>query len=225
MTHPGLFSATSESLAAFGCSPLRMGSDSQERCATLRAFNSTSIWCSFAAGEGHSLYLTSLTQVNGFRRERDIHSPMKNLSFLKMTPCLNTSEQLEQISVKLLIIQCIDAALIVNDYGINIFSFLNSVYQNCPEKWLMGFFCSWVWYAGMIHLSEHVNLAELDIQQVVFQSYGQHSYLKQWNLLNLAVPRGCLRFVIVVFPDHTHLLFFMQTHHFRLKFYTQTYLG
>ena len=24
----------------------------------------------------------------------------------------------------------------------------------------------------------------------------------------LAVPRGCLRFVIVVFPDHTHLLFF-----------------
>ena len=25
----------------------------------------------------------------------------------------------------------------------------------------------------------------------------------------LAVPRGCLRFVIVVFPDHTHLLFLM----------------
>ena len=24
----------------------------------------------------------------------------------------------------------------------------------------------------------------------------------------LAVPRGCLQFVIVVFPDHTHLLFF-----------------
>ena len=28
--------------------------------------------------------------------------------------------------------------------------------------------------------------------------------------LFLAVPRGCLRFVIVVFPDHTHLLFFKQ---------------
>ena len=27
--------------------------------------------------------------------------------------------------------------------------------------------------------------------------------------LFLAVPRGCLQFVIVVFPDHTHLLFFM----------------
>ena len=26
--------------------------------------------------------------------------------------------------------------------------------------------------------------------------------------LILAVPWGCLRFVIVVFPDHTHLLFF-----------------
>ena len=28
--------------------------------------------------------------------------------------------------------------------------------------------------------------------------------------LFLTVPRGCLRFVIVVFPDHTHLLFFMK---------------
>ena len=26
--------------------------------------------------------------------------------------------------------------------------------------------------------------------------------------LFLAVPRGCLQFVIVVFPNHTHLLFF-----------------
>ena len=37
--------------------------------------------------------------------------------------------------------------------------------------------------------------------------------LSSWFLLMverlfLAVPRGCLRFVIVVFPDHTHLLFF-----------------
>ena len=28
--------------------------------------------------------------------------------------------------------------------------------------------------------------------------------------LFLAVPRGCLRFVIVVFPDHTHLLFLLR---------------
>ena len=36
--------------------------------------------------------------------------------------------------------------------------------------------------------------------------------LSSWCLvmverLFLAVPLGCLRFVIVVFPDHTHLLF------------------
>ena len=28
--------------------------------------------------------------------------------------------------------------------------------------------------------------------------------------LFLAVSRGCLRFVIVVFPDHTHLLFLLK---------------
>ena len=27
--------------------------------------------------------------------------------------------------------------------------------------------------------------------------------------LFLAVPRGCLRFLFVVYPDHTHLLFFV----------------
>ena len=40
--------------------------------------------------------------------------------------------------------------------------------------------------------------------------------LSSWCLvmvgrLFLAVPLGCLRFVIVVFPDHTHLLFFTYT--------------
>ena len=38
--------------------------------------------------------------------------------------------------------------------------------------------------------------------------------LSSWFLgmvewLSLGVPWGCLRFVIVVFPDHAHLLFFM----------------
>ena len=37
-------------------------------------------------------------------------------------------------------------------------------------------------------------------------------YLPSWCLVKveqlfLMVPWGCLRFVIVVFPDHTHLLF------------------
>ena len=39
--------------------------------------------------------------------------------------------------------------------------------------------------------------------------------LSSWCLvmverLFLAVPRGCLQFVIVVFPDHTHLLYLLQ---------------
>ena len=39
--------------------------------------------------------------------------------------------------------------------------------------------------------------------------------LSSWCLvmverLFIAVPRGCLQFVIVVFPDHTHLLFYME---------------
>ena len=40
--------------------------------------------------------------------------------------------------------------------------------------------------------------------------------LSSWCLvmverLFLAMPRGCLQFVNVVFPDHTHLLFFLYT--------------
>ena len=43
-------------------------------------------------------------------------------------------------------------------------------------------------------------------------------WLKGYNLyklverLFLAVPRGCLQFVIVVFPDYTHLLFLVEVH-------------
>ena len=41
--------------------------------------------------------------------------------------------------------------------------------------------------------------------------------LSSWCLvmverLFLVVPRGCLQFVIVVFPDHTHLLFLSLSH-------------
>ena len=35
----------------------------------------------------------------------------------------------------------------------------------------------------------------------------------------LAVPWGCLQFVIVVFPDHTHLLFFQEAYHLVVLFY------
>ena len=41
--------------------------------------------------------------------------------------------------------------------------------------------------------------------------------LSSWCLvmveqLFLAVPRGCVQFVVVVFPDHTHLLFLSKHH-------------
>ena len=48
--------------------------------------------------------------------------------------------------------------------------------------------------------------------------------LSSWCLvmverLFLAVPRGCLQFVIVVFPDHTHILFLGKLKDWYLAFY------
>ena len=48
--------------------------------------------------------------------------------------------------------------------------------------------------------------------------------LSSWFLvmverLFLAVPRGCLQFVIVVFPDHTHLLFILENNIMCQKFH------
>ena len=48
--------------------------------------------------------------------------------------------------------------------------------------------------------------------------------LSSWCLLMverlfLAVPRGCLRFVIVVFPDQTHLLFLICEYLVRVTFF------
>ena len=42
--------------------------------------------------------------------------------------------------------------------------------------------------------------------------------------LFLAVPKGCLRFVIVVFPDHTHLLFIKYNIRFWCISYQSLYL-
>ena len=56
VTRPGSFSATSESLIVSGCSPLRMGADSHERCGILRAYDSTSLCLSYAAVEAHARF-------------------------------------------------------------------------------------------------------------------------------------------------------------------------
>ena len=52
--------------------------------------------------------------------------------------------------------------------------------------------------------------------------------LSSWCLvmverLFLAVPWGCLRFVIVAFPDHTHLLFFSSDPQIVSKFHNKTH--
>ena len=39
--------------------------------------------------------------------------------------------------------------------------------------------------------------------------------MDEW--LFLAMPWGCLRFVIVVFPDHTHLLFMLKINYNQFK--------
>ena len=54
--------------------------------------------------------------------------------------------------------------------------------------------------------------------------------LSSWCLvmveqLFLAVPRGCLRFAIVVFPDHTHLPFFMSRERYIIFVSTQVHSG
>ena len=56
------------------------------------------------------------------------------------------------------------------------------------------------------------NLAVMPLTFLVLQQ--QQNLGRTWCLVIvkwpfLAVPLGCLQFVIVVFPDHTHLLFYM----------------
>ena len=50
--------------------------------------------------------------------------------------------------------------------------------------------------------------------------------LSSWCLvmvgrLFLTVPQGCLRFVIVVFPDHNHLLFFIRCYRYLRYMYVR----
>ena len=53
--------------------------------------------------------------------------------------------------------------------------------------------------------------------------------LSSWCLvmverLFLAMPQGCLRFVIVVFPDHTHLLFLHVIHVYMREYSVDIFL-
>ena len=52
-------------------------------------------------------------------------------------------------------------------------------------------------------ITERLLMGRKESKQTTILMYGSRLFL--------AVPWGCLRFVIVVFPDHTHLLLFMFT--------------
>ena len=69
MTHPGSFSATSESLTALGCSPLRMAVDPKNVVQRYVLSIPPRYDAVIGAGEVHALYWTSLTQVKRFRQE------------------------------------------------------------------------------------------------------------------------------------------------------------
>ena len=55
-----------------------------------------------------------------------------------------------------------------------------------------------------LHCLQYFRIEQLDASTQSHQNY----WFAGSERLFLTVPRGCLQFVIVVFPDHTHLLFF-----------------
>ena len=52
-------------------------------------------------------------------------------------------------------------------------------------------------------ISGMYNIYKAEIEYYKFGNFREDFILQ----IAFAVPRGCLQFVIVVFPDHTHLLF------------------
>ena len=70
--------------------------------------------------------------------------------------------------------------------------------------------CNWFMFCCML-LYVHSSIAIILIgkRELVALLKLSSCCLVMVEWLFLAVPRGCLRFVIVVFPDHTHLLFLM----------------
>ena len=61
----------------------------------------------------------------------------------------------------------------------------------------------------LLYVHSSIAIISMGKRELVALLYVSSWYLVMVEWLFLAVPRGCLRFVIVVFPDHTHLLFFI----------------
>ena len=68
--------------------------------------------------------------------------------------------------------------------------------------------CSWLWYT-LLYVHSSIAIILMGKRELVALLNLSSWCLVMVERLFLAVPEGCLQFVIVVFPDHTHLLFFI----------------
>ena len=74
----------------------------------------------------------------------------------------------------------------------------------------MGVFNSSIFCCTLLYVHSSIAIISMGKRELI----ALHN-LSSWCLvmverLFLAVPQGCLQFVIVVFPDHTHLLFLVE---------------
>ena len=59
----------------------------------------------------------------------------------------------------------------------------------------------------LLYVHPSIAIILMGKRELVALLYLSSCYLMMVERLFLAVPWGCLQFVIVVFPDHTHLIF------------------
>ena len=68
--------------------------------------------------------------------------------------------------------------------------------------------CNCSMFCGtLLYVHSSIAIILMGKRELVALLYLSSRCLAMVERLFLAVPQGCLRFVIVVFPDHTHLLF------------------
>ena len=73
-------------------------------------------------------------------------------------------------------------------------------------RYLKGLYHIWVW-CMLLYVHSSIAIILMGNRELIALLNLCSWCLVMVEQLFLAVPRGCLQFVIVVFPDHTHLLF------------------
>ena len=110
-----------------------------------------------------------------------------------------------------ILLNFIKLPFVIQIFVLSIFEWLfytgySHCYSHCGSLWLFYVLlyvtlCPF-WYCNRLD-GEGGLVALLDLSSWCLVMVGR---------LFLAVPRGCLEFVIVVFPDHTHLLFLLYSY-------------